>query len=285
MALPGTTQIEFVEYDTWKFSEGAVLAQTLTLDLEAGNTRSRKRIETRVLLFQQNEWAGYTYVWNDEETDAQLVDSGSDEREFMIKDANAAGGKRSITWQIPSRADCLTCHSRQAGFALGLNTLQMNREHDYGGVTSNQLTSLANLGVLKTEQRDGKGRKRRDLEVGKLPRLSNPYDSVAPLTNRIRAYLYANCSHCHTEAGGGNSAMELRRSKFEEMKIINAQPQHDTFEFPDARVIAPGHPERSVMLRRLSQRGFGQMPPLSITTVDERAVRMFEEWIRSLKPD
>ena len=69
------------------------------------------------------------------------------------------------------------------------------------------------------------------------------------------------------------------------MQIIDARPQHDTFELPDARIIAPGHPERSAMLRRLSQRGFGQMPPLSITTVDDRAVRMFEEWIRSLKSD
>ena len=285
MALPGTTQIEFVENDTWKFPEGTVLAQTLTLDLDAQIEATRKRIETRVLLLQQNEWAAYTYVWNDEQTDAVLVDSGADEREFVIKDLTVPGGKRPLTWQIPSRADCLTCHSRQAGFALGLNTLQMNRGHSYerksASIFANQITALAVMGALKMDRR-----KRRDTEPEKLPRLSDAYDSTAPLTNRIRAYLYANCSHCHTEAGGGNSAMELRtKSKLEEMQIIDKRPQHDTFELPDARIIAPGHPERSVMLRRLSQRGFGQMPPLSITTVDERAVRMFEEWIRSLKSD
>jgi uncharacterized repeat protein (TIGR03806 family) len=285
MALPGTTQIEFVENDTWKFPEGTVLAQTLTLDLDAEIATTRKRIETRVLLFQQNEWAAYTYVWNDEQTDAVLVDSGADEREFVIKDSSAPGGKRSLTWQIPSRADCLTCHSRQAGFALGLNTLQMNRGHSYernsASIFANQITTLAGMGALKIDRR-----KHRDLHPAALPSLTNPYDSTAPLTNRLRAYLYANCSHCHTEAGGGNSAMELRtKSKLEEMRIIDVHPQHDTFEFPDARIIAPGYPERSVMFRRLSQRGFGQMPPLSITTVDERAVRMFEEWIRSLKPD
>jgi hypothetical protein len=66
------------------------------------------------------------------------------------------------------------------------------------------------------------------------------------------------------------------------MRILDAPPQHDTFELSDPRIIAPGHPERSVMFRRLSQRGFGRMPPLSIMTVDEEAVRMFQEWIRQL---
>ena len=52
----------------------------------------------------------------------------------------------------------------------------------------------------------------------------------------------------------------------------------------EARIIAPGHPERSVMYWRLTHRGFGQMPPLSVTTIDEEAVKMFEKWIWSLKP-
>ena len=77
--------------------------------------------------------------------------------------------------------------------------------------------------------------------------------------------------------------MELSaKTKYEDMRIIDIRPQHDTFELPDARIIAPGHPERSVMLRRLSGRGFGQMPPFSVLTVDEEATRLFETWIRRL---
>jgi hypothetical protein len=80
--------------------------------------------------------------------------------------------------------------------------------------------------------------------------------------------------------------MELTaKTKLENMHIIDVRPQHDTFELPDARIIAPGHPERSVMFHRLSHRGFGRMPPLAIMTTDEEAVRLFEAWIRSLKPD
>ena len=276
IALPGDSQIEYSENDTWKFPEGTALVQSLALEMERGNPQSRKWIETRVLLLQQNEWAGYTYEWNDEQTDAVLASASA--RDFVIKDSSAPGGRREQTWNLPTPAECLTCHSRQAGFVLGLNTLQMNREHDYDGVMANQLSTLAHIGVLA-------GKRRNDFtnKLATLPRLANPYDTSATLTNRVRAYLRANCSHCHTEAGGGNSAMELRAGKLEDMRIIDVRPQHDTFDLPDARIIAPGHPERSVMFWRLSHRGFGQMPPLAITTVDEEAVRLLDAWIRNLE--
>ena len=276
IALPAESQMEFHERETWKFSEGAVLVQSLALEMERGNAKSRKWIETRVLLFEQNEWAGYTYQWNDEQSDALLI-AGGEEREFSIKDAKASGGRREQTWYFPTRTECLTCHSRQAGFALGLNTWQMNREHDYGGVIANQLRTLAHIGAFK-------GTRDFTNKVARSPQLSNPYDTSANLTNRVRAYLHANCSHCHTEAGGGNSAMELAaKTRLENMRIIDVRPQHTTFELPDARIIAPGHPERSVMFWRLTHRGFGQMPPIAVTTVDEDAVRLFEAWIQSLE--
>jgi len=277
IALPGDSQMEFHERETWKFPEGAVLVQSLALEMERGNSRSRRWIETRVLLFEQNEWAGYTYRWNDEQADAVLLAASGDDREFTIKKANASTGL--LNWRYPSRTECLTCHSRQAGFVLGLNVGQMNREHDYSGATAHQLSALEHIGVLK-------GAKNNDFtnKLDRLPRLTNPYDISADLTNRVRAYLHANCSHCHTEAGGGNSAMELTsKTKLENMRILDALPQHDTFELREARLIAPGHPERSVMFWRLTHRGFGQMPPLSITTVDEEAVKLFEAWIRGLE--
>ena len=279
LALPGESAIEFNEKEPWKFPEGAVLVQSLALEMERGNAQSRKWIETRLLLIEQSEWAGYTYQWNEDQTDAVLLAAGDDYRDYTIKDSRAPGGKRTQTWHYPSRTECLTCHSRQAGFALGFNTWQLNREHNHNGVVANQLATLAHIGALKT----GKPAEF-TAKLERLPRLANPYDATANVTNRVRAYLHANCSHCHTEAGGGNSAMELTaKTKLESMNIIDVRPQHETFELPDARIIAPGHPERSVMFHRLTHRGFGQMPPLSVNTVDEEAQRFFEAWIRGLE--
>ncbi len=51
------------------------------------------------------------------------------------------------------------------------------------------------------------------------------------------------------------------------------------------RRVVPGSPERSVLYQRITRRGTGQMPPLGTTVVDEKAVKMFAEWIRGLRPD
>ena len=63
------------------------------------------------------------------------------------------------------------------------------------------------------------------------------------------------------------------------------EPVHDTFGIKDARIIAPGHPERSVMLHRISHRDKGHMPPLATRVVDQRMVEAMTEWIREMKED
>ena len=54
----------------------------------------------------------------------------------------------------------------------------------------------------------------------------------------------------------------------------------------DPKLIAPGDPARSVILHRLSHRGpnTGQMPQMATNVVDQAAVKLVEEWIRSLAP-
>jgi hypothetical protein len=66
------------------------------------------------------------------------------------------------------------------------------------------------------------------------------------------------------------------------MRLIDEVPIHNKFELPDARLVAPGAPNRSVLLHRLSIRGAGQMPPLVSSEVDREAVKMIAEWIKGL---
>ena len=63
------------------------------------------------------------------------------------------------------------------------------------------------------------------------------------------------------------------------MRLLGARPQHDTFGIADAMLVAPGAPDRSVLIHRLSRRGRGQMPPLVSNRVDDRAVKLFRDWI------
>jgi mono/diheme cytochrome c family protein len=117
----------------------------------------------------------------------------------------------------------------------------------------------------------------------KLQKLVDPYDKKLDLTARVRSYLHSNCAQCHVLSGGGNAQMELEfTNTLEQMKIIDVKPVHDTFGLKDAKLVAPGHPERSVLLHRISHRDKGHMPPLATRVVDQQMVETIREWILQL---
>ncbi len=161
LGLPGLTQIDFTASRGWNFPEGTVLVKTFSLDAPAGK---RRRVETRLLTKQQGQWVGYSYAWNDEQTDAALVGEAGLDRPVEVSDAKAPGGRRKQTWRFPSRAECMVCHSRAANFVLGLSTLQMNKVHDYGKVSDNQLRTLEHLDVFRISALDHTAEARRVVE-------------------------------------------------------------------------------------------------------------------------
>jgi glucose/arabinose dehydrogenase len=316
IALPGgeDSKIDYTKWRGWHFPDRTVLVKSFALDMQEGNSASRKWVETRLLTQQEGEWFGYSYAWNDEQTEAFLVDGKGLDKPYPIQTAT---GQRQQVWHYPSRAECMVCHSRAAEWVLGLQTLQMNKDHTYDAVTDNQLRTLDHIGVLRgnwTKESDallgddarGLGLKD-DKEIkeyvkthlppgppveafaqvwtaNKARRLVDPYDARQDLTLRARSYLHSNCAQCHVEAGGGNAMIDLEFStKLDKMKLIDVPPQHDTFGLKDARLIAPGRPEASVLLHRVGHRGPGQMPPLATSLVDEPALRMLREWVQDMK--
>jgi uncharacterized repeat protein (TIGR03806 family) len=303
LALPGDSpKIDFARNRGWNCPDLTVLVKSFALDTPMG----RKWIETRFLTRQDGEWYGYSYEWNDAQTDAVLVERGGKDRDFAV------GGGRTQKWHYPSRAECMVCHSRAANFVLGLSTLQFNRDHDYGGANENQLKMLHRLGVLKVDmdaelradlQDEAKEKKLDEKKTKEFidkelperrksyafapehyPRLVDVYDRNQDVDKRARSFLHANCSICHIEAGGGNAQMELEFvTARDKMRLFDVKPVHHTYGLPDAKLIAPGHPERSVLLQRLTHRGEGHMPPLATNVVDEQSVEMLREWIAKMK--
>ena len=316
IALPGESRIEYTPAHGWNFPEGGALVKTFALDLQEGNPASRRRLETRVMLKQGANWTGYTYVWNDAQTDAELAPAAGLDQTFTIKDASAPGGERRQVWHYPSRAECLVCHSRAANFVLGLSEVQMNRDFDYGGGRiDNQLRVLEHLGVLRVDyapvareqlkqeaRADGMNPEQADTFAGKLTdtagqrealktatllarppqeltRLANPADVSQPLDARARSYLHANCAHCHVEAGGGNASVDLDfGSDGARTRVFDVAAQSN-LGTPGAKLVAMGKPEQSVLLHRVATRGSGQMPPLGSNVVDGEAVQLLHEWI------
>lgn len=309
LVLPGAdSKIEMTNKWGWTFPDLTVLVKTFSLEMEDGNPASKRYIETRFLTRQQGEWVGYSYLWNDDQTDATLVAKEGLDREYSIR---GKAGERKQTWHYPSRTECMVCHSRAAAFVLGMTTLQMNKDHDYHGIVDNQLRAFDHIGLFKefkwADQAQDKLRKDlksqglADAEVNqkvtetlannpefttdKLDHLVNPYDPHAPLDARARSYLHSNCAVCHVDAGGGNSQFSAEYGvATQELKLFGVAPLHDKFNLADAKLIAPGHPEQSVVFHRVSTRGRGQMPQLATSIVDEPAVKMLKEWILQLKP-
>ena len=256
IAVPDQLQISWSANRGWGFPDRSALVQTLSL--------SGRRLETRILLKQQNEWQGYSFLWNDQQSDATLVPAAG-------QNLTLADGSE---WRIPSRAECMSCHARAVKYVLGLSDLQMNRDFDYHGTVDNQLRTLAHIGLLK------------GYPASRAPNgthLVNPYQASASLEARARSYLHTNCACCHVSAGGGNARMELEfTAKPDAMRILDEFPQHAAFGLSQPRIVAPGEPDQSVMLTRISKRGRGQMPPLVTKRVDEQAVKLFRSWIESM---
>jgi uncharacterized repeat protein (TIGR03806 family) len=302
LALPPDTRIEYKRDRGWEFPDLTVLVKSFALETTVGDPASRKWIETRFLTKQGGEWFGYSYRWNDAGTDAELIDAKGADREFTIA---TAAGPRKQTWHYPSRSECMVCHSRAANFVLGLSEVQMNKDHTYpNGRTENQLAVLERLGLLRTDwhaevreqvKEDPTNRPQPGQRgvppttllhqpPARLKKLANPYDKSADLALRARSWLHANCSSCHVEAGGGNAQMELEfKTALDKMRVLDVKPVHTTFDLPDAKLIAPGAPERSVLIHRMGMRGSGQMPPLSTNRVDEAGLELMREWCRSLE--
>ncbi len=72
---------------------------------------------------------------------------------------------------------------------------------------------------------------------------------------------------------------------WDKMRLIDAPPVHQAFGLKDAKLIAPGAPEASVVIHRIGVRGpnSGQMPPLASSRVDKIGVELMTEWCKSLK--
>lgn len=253
-ALPDGTAIAVDENDRWIFPPGSVLIEHLRLD--------GSLVETRVLMHHPGgEWRGYSYEWNAERSDARLVSGG---KRIEIDDAE---------WIFPTSGECLACHRNEAGTVLGAETAQLNRPFTYPstGRTAHQLETLDAIGLFVSPIGD----------VDVLPALASPDDAGAPLGARARAYLHANCAHCHR--GSEIEGLDLRYGTLlEQTGACDAPPLRGDLGIANARIIAPGDADRSVLLARLERRDALAMPPLGSTRVDTEGAALVRAWIESL---
>ena len=210
---------------------GSVLARTISVGQpsrlsEATGTvalPAARKIETQVLHFDGETWNGYSYRWNDSNTDAELV--ANDGAELTIQ---------KQPWRIHARAECVRCHNNWSGFALGFQPDQLV---SIGGKKPADVLDAVFLARLKNH-------------------LVSSHDAKADLELRARSWLHANCAHCHRRHGGGSVALMVNADlPTAETMLVNEKPLRGELGLADARVIAPGKPEHSVLVSRIARMG------------------------------
>lgn len=219
----------------------SVLARTISL---------KKKIETQVLHFDGDSWNGYSYRWNDQGTDAELV--VADGEEFAIE---------KQPWRIHGRAECSRCHNNWSGFALGFQPDQLV---SIGGKAPADFLDAVFMERLKNQ-------------------LVSSHDKKAKLETRARSWLHTNCAHCHRRHGGGSVPLMLNADlPTTETMLMNEKPTRGELGLTNARVIAPGRPEHSVLVSRIARAGSAHMPMIGAREVDPHGFELLWDWITSL---
>ncbi len=265
--------------DKQAWPQDSVLVRTLSLETHVGDPSTKKHIETQLLHYDGRQWHGYSYAWNDAQTDAEIVAASGGEKAIDLIDPSAPEGKRRQTWRYPSRTQCMTCHNVWCDYALAFNPAQLDRTEHFHSATGadtsdNQIRTFRHIGLLLAPKNPPPTNSK----------LANPYDEKADLAERARSYLHVNCSHCHRFGGGGAALFDVRKELTnEKIKAIDERPALGGFGLDDGKLICSGEPNRSVFIYRTSKLGRGRMPQIGSEIVDEKGTQILRDWIISLK--
>lgn len=261
-----SSTIGFSKSGNWSFPRGTVWVKHFELELTNGVPASARRLETRLLVRTATGVYGATYRWGDSLTNAMLVPEEGLDEALTTYDG---GSVRTQVWHYPSRSECLTCHTPLAGFALGFNTAQLNRDFDYPGGTENQLRALSGAGYFGASLSG----------YHTMPALANATNAAISLDFRVLSYLAANCAQCHQPGGAALGLFDSRwttplsASGLMNGALVNALGD------PDDRVIRPGSLQHSALLTRIASLGPNHMPPLATSILNQQAIDLVSEWI------
>ncbi|MEO8428304.1 MAG: PQQ-dependent sugar dehydrogenase [Verrucomicrobiota bacterium] len=265
-SLPDTNlTIGFEPEGNWATPAGAIWIKNFELQLTNGVPESARRLETRFIVRNADGVYGVTYRW-DSMTNATLVPEEGMEEPISISDN---GVVRTQIWHYPSRSECLACHTRAGGLALGFNTPQMNREMNYSGVATNQIQALSDAGYFQTPLTG----------FHTLRALAPATDATTSLDYRVHSYLAANCVQCHQPGGSAIGFWDARiTTPLSSAGLIDGLLS-DYKNDPGNRVIKPGSTAQSMLLTRISSPGPGRMPPIATRELDQQAIALVTDWI------
>lgn len=271
--------VSFAATGQWAFPVGTVTIKHFEIPISQANPNLKRRLETRFLVRTLEGWYGLTYRWRPNGSDADLVPENGVSEDITI--AQTDGSTRMQRWDFPSRENCMGCHNQQAGFALGVNTRQLNGSHTYPStsLTANQLATWSAIGMFNTTLTSG--------QIAGLAKAVAITDTTASLELRVRSYLDTNCAQCHQPGGIMRSEWDARfDTPLEEQGMVNVSPTNG-FGIDGSKIIAPGDPDKSLLYIRMNDvdNPQVQMPPMGRNVRHDAAIGLLEQWIAQLAVD
>ncbi len=264
----------------WTFPSGQIWVKHFDMPLVRSNppqpgdpATPAKRLETRLLVKNATGSYGVSYRWNDAGTEATLVpDEGADFDLGITQN----GSSYTQKWHVPSRAECMICHTPQAGHSLSMNTRQFNLSNIINGVSGNQLALLENAGYFSNTPEP----------ANVLPRHLRPDETSFPAETRARSYLAANCAYCHKSGGtAAPSAWDGRPElPLDLTGLLNGNASNNGGNALN-KLIVSGDTAHSIVLNRVAAaNGFTRMPPLGSSELDQAGIAVLTEWIEQSLP-
>jgi len=261
-----TNTVTHVTDGNWSLPSGMVWVKHFDMETTRGNPATKKRLETRFLVKNDAGMYGVSYAWNGAGDEASLVADGGTNFNLTI-----TNGLTILTqqWGVPSRSECLVCHTEVGGRALSFNTRQLNQSASMNGQTGNQLALLSAAGYFANPVAAPQA----------LPAFSRANDAAVSLEHRARSYFSVNCVQCHQTGGAGPATWDARAwLSLDETMLIHGTPYNNGGN-PTNQLVIPGDPAHSVVLQRIRGNGFSRMPPLASMVIDEAATNLLHAWI------
>lgn len=275
LGLPPGSKAAYRVEGAFDFPVGAVLVKTFAYpaDLRRPDEKVRS-LETRLLIRRADGWAALAYVWNAEQTEAVLKRAGA---RIPVEVVDPQGRPRTIDYAVPNQNQCKECHQLDKAIApLGPKARNLNGDFAYASGRENQLAHWTKIGLLAGAP-----------QPAQAPRLARWDDPAEPLADRARAYLDANCAHCHhPRAIASNSGLFLQWEQ-------PAGPALGIGKRPVAAgrgsgglevAIAPGRPDASILVHRMASDEPGvMMPELGRSVTHEEGLALVRQWIAGMR--
>jgi uncharacterized repeat protein (TIGR03806 family) len=277
LKLPAGAKIHYSDTDRWDMPVGTILIKTFAFPIDARDpSKGEHLIETRLLIREASGWTAHTFAWNDAQTEAFSIVAG---KHVPISYIDATGATVDLDYHLPNTNQCQNCHGKAPDtHLLGPRTRQLNRLHDYGDGMGpvNQIDHLDALGLLDVTP----------LPADQRPTITDYNDTSATPEARARAYLEANCAHCHTEGGyADDSGLHVGLDELVPVDLGICRHPFSSGNLPDGYKfdIQPAHPEQSVMIYRMSSTDPEiKMPEIPTVTSDANGVAIVSAWISSM---